>query len=283
MSAPPSRLQVAHDVVRGGRRRRYAEHARGWGELRLPAGVVPHPVAVLLHGGSWQAGFGPQTMRAVAADLARHGWATWTVAYRRMGRGEGGGWPATFADVAAAIDHLSLIDAPLDLGRVVLVGHSAGGQLALWAAGREELPRGAPGADPRVVPVHVIAQAPVADLERAASLVAPGGLVTRLLGGTPAEVPERYALANPQRRVPLEVPATLVHTPQDRTVSAGQSRDYARAARAAGAQVALLEPAGGHRDHVNPRSPAWRAALGRIAALPDPGIDSVARGGKEAR
>src|SRR5580693_1080204 len=95
----------------------------------------PHPVIVLIHGGSWTARYGRTVMRGLAGDLRRRGWAVWNIEYRRVGNG--GGWPATFLDVAAAIDHLPELDAPLDLARVTVVGHSAGGHLALWAAGRE--------------------------------------------------------------------------------------------------------------------------------------------------
>ncbi len=89
-----------------------------------------------------------------------------------------------------------------------------------------------------------------------------------LLGGTPDELPERYALANPARQIPLEIPVLLVHGAEDRTVSVGQSRDYAQAATAAGAAVELVEPPGAmHRDHVDPRSAAWAAVTSRLDRL----------------
>ncbi len=264
----PSAARIAADVLRRGRIHRYAEHRWGVCELHLPSGPGPHPVVVVVHGGSWRAGYDRRVMRPICRDLVRRGWAAWNIEYRRMGGGQGGGWPATFADVAAAVDALPRCGAPLDLDRVILLGHSAGGHLALWAAGRDRLPAGAPGARPAVRPRAVVAQAPVADLERAPSLVAPGGLVNTLLGGGPGEVPDRYALANPARQVPLGVPALLVHGAEDRTVTVGQSRDYAARARAAGAEVELVEPPGAiHRAHVDPRSAAWAAVTGRLPAL----------------
>lgn len=264
----PSLPRIATDVLRGGTLERYADHRWGVCELHLPSGPGPHPVVVVVHGGSWKAGYDRRIMRPVCRDLVRRGWAAWNIEYRRMGGGQGGGWPATFTDVAAAVDALAASSAPLDLDRVVLLGHSAGGHLALWAAGRDRLPGDAPGARPLVRPRAVIAQAPVADLERARSLIAPGGLVFDLLGGGPDAVPERYALANPARQVPLDVPALLVHGAEDQTVSVGQSRDYAARARAAGAQVELVEPPGAnHRAHVDPRSPAWAAVTGRLGDL----------------
>jgi acetyl esterase/lipase len=195
-------------------------------------------------------------MRPLCLDLVRRGFAAWNVEYRRLGK-DGGGWPMTFDDVAMAIDHLErLADRNLDLQRVTLVGHSAGGQLALWAAGRPELPAGAPGASPKVAARAVLAMAAVTDLVRA------GNPAKLLLGGTTDEVPERYAQADPIRRIPLNVPVGLVHAHGDETVSVKRSREYADAALSAGADVTLIETAGGHRDPIDPASAAWRSAVG---------------------
>ncbi len=248
-------------MLRGGQSHRYGAHRWARCELHLPRGDGPFPVVIALHGGSWKAGHGKALMRPVCRDLVRRGWAAWNVEYRRMGGGQGGGWPATFDDVAAAVDHLAMVDAPVDLQRVVLLGHSAGGHLALWAAGRSD-------PAPHVIARAVVGQAAVANLERGRGLTDPGGLVNVLLGGTPDEVPERYAAANPMRRIPLSVPVLLVHGPDDGTVSVGQSRDYAEAASAAGGTVELVEPAAaGHRDHIDPRSTAWAAVTERLGAL----------------
>jgi dipeptidyl aminopeptidase/acylaminoacyl peptidase len=154
----------------------------------------------------------------------------------------------TFDDVAAGIDALGdLRDARLDLDRVSAVGHSAGGQLALWAAGR----RG-----PRVVELDaVVALAPVTNLAAA------GGVARVLMGGSAEEVPDRYAEADPILRAPLDVPVALVHAADDATVPARRSREYASAARARGGDVTLVEvPAGGHRAPIDPPSEAWLAA-----------------------
>lgn len=237
---------------------RYGEHRRNVADLHRPAGAGPHPVAVVLHGGYWQPPWTKLIMRPLCIDLVRRGWAAWNVEYRRLGR-DGGGWPQTFDDVALAIDHLAELGDPgLDLERVTLVGHSAGGQLALWAGGRRELPAGSPGAGPRVHARHVVALAAVCDL--AAVEVA-----RVLLGGSLADVPERYAQADPMRRLPLTIPVALVHARGDTTVCVQRSRDYAAAALAAGADVTLAEPPGGHRDPIDPASEAWRAALHSMA------------------
>lgn len=212
----------------------------------MPSGPGPHPVVVTIHGGYWRARYGKRVMKALAADLTRRGHAAWNIEYRRIGRGQGGGWPATFDDVSAAIDHLARLDgARLDLRRVAAVGHSAGGHLALWAAARSS---------PKVAIVRVVAQAPVCDLTRA------GAPARALMGGGPEDVPERYAAADPMLLLPLGVPALLVHGEADGTIPVARSRRYAEAARAAGDPVELLEPRGGHRSHLDPRSEAWRVA-----------------------
>jgi acetyl esterase/lipase len=198
-------------------------------------------------------------MRPLCMDLVRRGYAALNVEYRRLGR-DGGGWPQTFDDVATAIDHLAaLADPALDLARVSLVGHSAGGQLALWAGGRPELPADAPGAAPRVRGQEVLAMAAVCDLAGA------GRPARELLGGSVDEVPERYAQADPMHRLPLHVPVGLVHARGDETISVQRSRDYAAAARAVGADVTLVEPPGGHRDPIDPQSVAWEAAAGWLS------------------
>jgi acetyl esterase/lipase len=190
-------------------------------------------------------------MRSIARDLVASGRAVWNIEYRRMGRGQGGGWPQTFDDVAAAIDHLAeLGDQRLDMGDVVMVGHSAGGQLALWAASR---------ADGKVRATRVVAQAPVTQMAAAEA-------AHELLGGAPDEVPERFAAVNPIELVPPPVPVLVVHGDDDQTIPLFRSRDYVLAACAAGGEVELVEPSpGGHRTHVARNSAPWRAAAAWIA------------------
>jgi acetyl esterase/lipase len=219
---------------------------------------------VTIHGGSWAAGWSKLVMRGVAGDLARRGFAVWNIEYRRVGRGQGGGWPATFEDVAAAIDALARIDAPLDLEHVTFLGHSAGGTLALWAAERDLL---TPGGAAVVEPVAVVAQAAVTELATVYREY-DGGAVGWLMGGSPERRPERYALADPIARVPIEVPVLLVHGTEDAVVSVRRSRNYAAAALAADGEVELVELAGadgGHRMHVDPGSAAWAVVTGWLA------------------
>jgi acetyl esterase/lipase len=264
---PPARV-IAECLLTRGRRYRYGSHRSQRAELHLPARPGPYPVAVLIHGGSWQRGYGLVVMRALARDLTRRGWAAWNIEYRRVG--EGGGWPATFADVAVAVDHLARVEAPLDLSQTTLIGHSAGGHLALWAAARHKLAPDALaqlGGTPQTPLARVVSLAGVCDLEGAYRAWR-GGAVKALMGGSPEQFPERFALADPLVRVPLAVPTLLVHGVLDETVSVRFSRNYARAAQAAGASVELVEvdgPAGAHRAYINPRGRAWVEVARRLA------------------
>jgi len=240
------------DALARPRRYRYGSHRLQRADLYLPPGAGPHRVVILIHGGSWQAKYGRWVMRLVAADLVRRGFAVWNVGYRRVGRGEGGGWPATFDDVAGAVDALAAVagERPdLDVGEVVVVGHSAGGQLALWAASRD---------DSAVRVERVVALAAVCDMSKAE-------IARDVLGGSPVEVPERYEAVDPIRRVPLSMPVLLVHGAEDETVPVQRSREYDAAARAAGGDVELIEPpATDHRAFVDPRSEGWRVAAAWI-------------------
>ena len=228
---------------------RYGPHRQHRADLYVPRdGNRPYPVVVLIHGGYWRAFYGKVVMKPLAADLVRRGFATWNIEYRRIGRHQGGGYPMTFDDVANAIDQLARLDDPrLDLDDVTLIGHSAGGHLALWAASQR---------DPRVHIRRVIAQAPITDL------VAVGPPAHALMGGEPRELPDRYAECDPIQLLPVGAPLLLVHGADDATIPIAKTRAYAEAARAAGDSVGLAEPQpGGHRSHVDPRSPAWRAAV----------------------
>jgi acetyl esterase/lipase len=262
-----SRRRLILDLLKRGRTFSYGPDRSQRADLHLPAGPGPYRLMVVIHGGSWQARFGRVVMRGLAGDLVRRGWAVWNIEYRRVGNG--GGWPQTFADVAAAIDYLPELDAPLDLDQVSVLGHSAGGHLALWAASRSRLAAHAPGSlqsAPRVHLRRVISQAGVCDLAGAYRRWH-GGAVLALMGGTPEVLPDRYAAADPVMLAPAEVPVLLVHGTSDETVSVELSRSYERAARAAGGEVELVEiegPAGRHRAHIDPRGSAWAAVAGRL-------------------
>ncbi|HEX8053534.1 MAG TPA: alpha/beta fold hydrolase [Thermoleophilaceae bacterium] len=253
-SATPTRspgLRLIRDLLARPERHSYGGSRSQRADLYVPDGAGPHPVVVLLHGGYWRSKYGKSLMRAVSADLARRGFAAWNVEYRRMGR-HGGGWPMTFDDVGAAIDLLPEIGrGRLRLDAVDVVGHSAGGQLAIWAATRR---------DGRVPVRRVVAQSAVCDMVWA------GAAARELLGGGPDEVPERYVATNPMQLVPIGKPTLLVHGSDDETVPLERSRLYYEAARAAGDPVELIEPSPGHhRIHIDPRSRAWQVVAEWLA------------------
>lgn len=247
---------------------RYGPGDQQVGDLRLPATADgSHPVAVLVHGGFWRERWERDTIEPLAIDLARRGYATWNLEYRRVGR-SGGGWPATFDDVATGIDHLRALarEHPLDLERVVLVGHSAGGQLALWAAER----RGARFGPPAVHPRLVVSLAGVLDLivcaERGVGDTA--NAVVDFLGGWPNERPDVYAAASPAAGLPLAVPRLVVHGWRDSHADlVDLGRRYAASAAAAGDPVELLElDDDDHFSIIDPSSSGWQRVADRIDA-----------------
>jgi acetyl esterase/lipase len=242
---------------------RYGERRDQVAELTPPTGRgAPWPVVVLIHGAFWRARYGLRLQDRLVADLSGRGWAVWNLEYRRVGWRSRGGWPSTFEDVAAGIDHLGRLEWPLDLARVYAVGHSAGGHLALWAAARPGLPAGAPGAEPAVRLAGAVAQAGVVDLREAARLGLSRGAASQLLGGPPGKVPRRYDLASPLERLPIGVPQLLVHGDADPEVPVEISRRYAQRASEGGDACELVELSGcGHFEHLDPASHAWRVAI----------------------
>lgn len=238
------------------------------GDLWCPAGEGPHPVAVLFHGGFWYHAWERDLMDGLARDLAHRGIAAWNVEYRRVGAG--GGWPVTGEDAARATDHLVALAAVyrLDLGRVAVLGHSAGAQLALWVAAR--------GRRGEVHPRLVVGLATIADLEAAMTDRVGGGSVARFLGASPSaggDAPADSDLdvalgdASPRARLPIGVRQLLAHAVHDDVVPLSQTTGYAAAAEAAGDDVAVLElPAGGHFDVLDPATPAWVAVASELHA-----------------
>lgn len=241
-----------------------------FGDLWLPAGDGPYPVVVLIHGGYWRARYGLEYFGHAAAALRDERLAVWSVEYRRLGN-PGGGYPNTFLDVGRALDALRGLAErfPLDLGRVVALGHSAGGQLALWAAGRHRLPDGDPLASPDPLPLAgAIALAGVVDLRRAWELRLSDAVVNDLLGGSPTAVAARYRGASPIELLPLGVPQVLIHGDDDASVPLELSERHHRAALAAGDRCELITLAGvGHFEIVDPRTAEWQRVLAAVRSL----------------
>jgi acetyl esterase/lipase len=241
---------------------RYGGDPAQFGELSRPDGESRGTV-VIIHGGFWRARYDLSLGRPLAADLAARGYTAWNLEYRRAGAG--GGWPATFQDVAAGIDLLATL--PADSSRVVAVGHSAGGQLAAWAAGRAGLPPGAPGAPgPGLTAVTgVVAQAGVLALADCAREHVGGTAAPDLMGGGPDERPEEYRLADPIAAVPIAAPVLCLHSRGDANVPFSYSERYVAAATAAGGTARLVELHGDHFTLIDPAAPDWAEV---IAALP---------------
>ncbi|MCP3103729.1 alpha/beta hydrolase [Myxococcus sp. K15C18031901] len=248
----------------------YGPGPHHFGDLRLPAGPGPHPVVVALHGGFWRAKYDLSHLGHLCAALTAEGFATWSLEFRRIGH-EGGAFPGTLADAALGADFLRTLAGThgLDLARVVVLGHSAGGHLALWLGARHRLP----AADPLHVeaplrPKGVVALAAVSDLARAFALRLGDGVVESFVGGSPEAVPERYRSASPAELQPLGIPQVLVHGTDDDTVPVSLSEEFTERGRALGDDVRQITLAGaGHFEVVDPRSAEWPLVLQAVRSL----------------
>jgi acetyl esterase/lipase len=230
----------------------YGSNPAQFGELYFPQRADHTGTVVVIHGGFWRARYDLDYGRAISADLAAHGFAVWNIEYRRVGNG--GGWPTTADDVATAIDHLAELD--VDTSAVVAIGHSAGGQLAVLAAGRT---------NPRVPLAAVVSQAGVLDLVAAHREQLGAGAVAAFLGGTPEDVPDYYRAADPLAAAPLAVPILCVHARADDDVPITQSEAYV----ARGGQAMLHEVTGDHYTVIEPIDSSWQLVRAALPALLD--------------
>ena len=246
-------------------------------DLFLPKGKGPHPVVVLIHGGCYLAEYQglPQTS-GVAADLSRRGYAVWNVEYRKLGE-PGAGYPGTFLDVADAVDRIRA-EAPryhLDAAKVVALGHSAGGHLALWAAARRRLPKSSPlwRADP--LPIRaVVSLGGIGDLTGQGDVFA-GACgpepIPAIIGTATRENP--YADTSPAELLPLGARVVMISGAFDHVMPPFTGRAFVEKLRKAGDSAEVMAiPDAGHFDVVMPTTEAWKvvaATLAReIAALP---------------
>lgn len=249
----------------------YGAADRQFGELRMPDGEGPFGIAVIVHGGCWLSDYDQGYMAALSEAITGLGWATWTIGYRRVGE-PGGGWPNTFRDAAAAVDFLPELATrfPLDAGRVLAVGHSAGGQIALWLAGRARLAESSRLFSPDPQPIDgVLALAAAADLEYLSEHQTCGNAATLLMDGTPADHPERYAESSTMRLVPLGVPQILVNGELDATWTIPADRYFIAASNAGDAIQKLTVPNAGHFELVVPDSLNWNIVRDGFTMLAD--------------
>jgi acetyl esterase/lipase len=226
----------------------YGSDPNQFGELRLPKGKGLFPVVMNIHGGFWRAKYDLAHAGHLCAALTAKGIATWNVEYRRVGNA-GGGWPGTFEDIRNAWRFLSQITKRynLDMARSVVMGHSAGGQLALCLAAHESSVR------------RVISLAGVVDLQRAWQLHLSDNAVVEFLGGKPSDVPEHYREADPMRLdIGHDTTQWLIHGAGDDIVPSSLSRNYAEQKKKRGEDVHYLEiSTAGHFDLIDPHSNAW--------------------------
>ncbi|MFC7932589.1 alpha/beta hydrolase family protein [Streptomyces cinereoruber] len=271
----------SHPVVAPDATAAYGDHPDQVVDFYAPRdGRDRAPLVVALHGGAWRAPYDRAHLSPFADFLARRGFAVASVEYRRGGglpRQGGtapvaGRWPETFDDVAAALDAVPELAAAhlpqADTGRIVLTGHSAGGQLALWAAARHVLPAGSPWRLPAPPPLRgVVALAPIAHFARAVELGVCGGAVTELLGG-PEAYEERAASADPSLLLPTGIATTVVQGREDVVVPYAVADAYAEAAAKAGETVGLtLLEETGHFPPIDPATDACAVVAEEIAQL----------------
>jgi acetyl esterase/lipase len=228
----------------------YGQDANQFVDVRLPAGSGPHPVVFFIHGGYWRAKYDLTYAGHLCDALKKAGIATWNVEYRRVGN-LGGGWPGTFEDLRSAYrllyGHQKDTLAKLDLKRLCVAGHSAGGQLAVCLAAFE----------PRIT--HVLSLAGVLDLRRAWELHLSNDAVVEFLGGTPEEVPEHYREASPAERAIPHATQKLIHGTADDSVPYEISKSYAERKKKSGENVELITLSGiGHFEIVDPGSSVWK-------------------------
>lgn len=270
--AAPKRLMGWDDLTSrprpsGAERIAYGKDPLQHVDLWRPAGKGPHPVVLMVHGGCWQTDIADASlMDWAAADLAKRGIAVWNIEYRGVDR-PGGGWPGTFEDVAAAADLLGAKGKALALetARVVAIGHSAGGHLALWLAQRPQLPR--TSALWRAAPLKLataISIGGLPDLEAAS--VAPGNTcgteaVEQLVGAKTAARPDVYAETSPARMLPLAAPTLLVNAARDRIAPPAFATAYA--GKVPGVRLMTI-PDEGHAELIAPGTAAWTAEVAAI-------------------
>ena len=277
--SPAPRLMRAADVDtlplhRASTRLMYGTDSLQFGELRMPDGRGPFPVAIIIHGGCWMSSYATlRNTAALAEALADAGIATWNIEYRRYDH-PGGGWPGTFRDVADGADFVRTITRqyPIDTTRVIAAGHSAGGHLALWLATRRTLDTASPLAGGTPIGLAgVVSIGGIADLREFYSrerATCGNPAVESLLGGVPDSVPMRVRDASPIERLPLRVPSAHVAGERDFIAPVAVRDAFASAARQLGDSAWVITiPAEGHFEAITPSRASGRAVIDIIQRL----------------
>ncbi len=269
------RLMVSDDLDRlaaspPGEHVAYGPDPLQYGELSVPDGSGPHPVVIFIHGGCWLAKYDMAHTHALAEALVEDGLAVWNLEYRRVGD-DGGGWPGTFQDIAVGADYLRQLAVAhdLDLERVIAMGHSAGGHLALWLAGRSQIDPLSELYTPEPLNlVGVIGLAPAPQLAALHEREVCGHVIDKLMGGGPQDYPQRYRNGSPSELAPLGVPQTIIVGKYDEGWAwAGAA--YVEAAILAGdQQVTIIEaPRASHFEVINPRSSTWPIVQRHVGSM----------------
>ena len=268
----PLEVALAWEYPPGYIRIHYGDDEYQFGDLRIPSGSGPHPVAIMIHGGGWKAAYDISYFGKASNELTTMGIATWSLEYRRLGN-DGGGWPGTFQDIANGADYLRVLAEtyPLDLNRAIVIGHSAGGHLALWAGGRNRI-----GEHPELLssdPVSlrgVLALAPATDLAEYYRTQKVGkadfdNTIERLLGGSPEQFPERYKHTSIVEMLPLGIRQIVVFGDLDDWTD----DRYFDTAKAAGDDITMIRaPGAGHFELTDPDStPTWNLVADAAFAL----------------
>lgn len=255
-------------IVSANHRLFYGSDINQFGDLYLPSSRKPHPVVVLLHGGCWLAEYGLEPLGKMCQAIADMGCAVWSLEYRRIGNG--GGWKTTFTDVAIGADYLKNIadQYTLDLSRVVVVGHSAGGHLGLWLAGRHCLPTDSELFSDEPLPIHgVVALAAIPDLIEGIKRNICFGACQNLIGDTPEAAPQRYQHGSPHLLLPLGVYQWHIVGRSDELVPADYVQQYITVANQHDQVKLEIIAETGHFEVVVPGTPAWNAVKNAILTL----------------
>ena len=253
------------------KRVQYGRDPQHFAELRLPDGRGPFPFLFVVHGGFWQSAYDLSYIAHLCAALTSKGIITCNLEYRRLGN-PGGGWPGTFQDISFATDHILetiFSDPRVDASRTAVLGHSAGGHLALWLVSRHRISKSSP--------LHcaqkshlggAVSLAGVCDLRRAFQQRLGNGVVARLIGGTPDQYPDRYDAGSPIELLPTGTRQVLVHGTADNVVPVSQSENFVERAEQVGEHSTLVKLDGvGHFEVIDPESDAWSAVVGAVQSL----------------